>query len=279
MKPQRSFQFKLITAVTGAFVTGIVGTALFHWLTAGSVQDSPKTGLLSLAEIRGNHARTSSSSAGFLAQDQGGQPEAANCPQGAVVDGHLLTMTCQQDDGSINQGNFNNSLRIVAGNGSFAEISTSEKTIHANANAQLTGVVTLQAHNGFPGGAVAPLIWTTSWGDHDTSWRSINHWIPVGDSTYAVRIDVKAPHTPGTYSIIFAFEGEMNGAEVASASNWAGPGVRWNDCNDLSDFTREQIAEAQKCGFTVDEWLWAKGYGPTYVPADALTIEVGGWGL
>ncbi|MCL5045088.1 MAG: hypothetical protein M1336_07365 [Deltaproteobacteria bacterium] len=50
--------------------------------------------------------------------------------------------------------------------------------------------------------------------------------------------------------------------------------MTWDDCNDLAEMTPDQIAEAQKCGFTANQWRWESRYGTTYVPADALTIEL-----
>jgi hypothetical protein len=54
---------------------------------------------------------------------------------------------------------------------------------------------------------------------------------------------------------VFAFQLEMNGANVASATNWAKGQPVWGDGNDVAQFDPEQIAEAQQFGCTTDRWL------------------------
>ncbi len=200
----------------------------------------------------------------------------ANCPQGAVVSSSLITVHCQQNDSSVNQFQFGNLLHIVSGTGVFSEISPATKSILAAPNSPLFGTVALQAHNGFPPDAVAPLIWTPSWGPHQTSWRLVQGWIPVGNSSYVASINTNAPQTSGVYFIAFAFDGELSGDQVAAATNWPRREDTWDDCNDVAQLTPFQIVQAQKCGFTVNQRLFVDGYKPSYLPADAIIVHVEG---
>jgi hypothetical protein len=67
---------------------------------------------------------------------------------------------------------------------------------------------------------------------------------------------------------------EMNGGDVASATNWALGQDVWNDGNDIAQFDSAQLYDAQQFGCAVDFSLVVEGYKPMYVPADAITVEV-----
>ena len=204
---------------------------------------------------------------------------AANCPQSAIINPRLVTMDCRQNDSAVDQFQFGNVLHIGSGTGTFSEISATSKFIRVAPNEPLAGTVTLRAHNGFPPDAVAPLIWTPSWGPHKTSWRLIHGWIPVGDSSDTASINVNAPQQAGPYFIAFAFDGELSGDQVASATNWARRKDTWNDCNDDAELTPIQVAEAQRCGFTVNQRLYSAGYRPSYLAADVIIVHVEGGGV
>jgi hypothetical protein len=48
-----------------------------------------------------------------------------------------------------------------------------------------------------------------------------------------------------------------------------------DDGNDIGRFDSRQIEEAQRYGCAIDDWLSESGFHPLYIPADAITIEVG----
>lgn len=200
-------------------------------------------------------------------------PLAQDCPESAAIEKKLVALGCQQSDALVVQSKFANTLRIISGTGAFSELSPAEKSLRVTPGQVLVGTVTPAAHNGFPSDAVTPLIWTPSWGSHRTSWRLINRWIPVGDSLYVASLNLSAPEASGTYFIAFAFNGELTGAQVASATNWATRRVVWDDCNDIAQLGAAQIAEAQKCGFTIDNRLLTDGYKLSYLPMDAVYIS------
>jgi hypothetical protein len=87
---------------------------------------------------------------------------------------------------------------------------------------------------------------------------------------------VTAPAKPAIYHILFAFQWEIGGDHVASATNWATGGDRWDDGNDIAEFTSSQIAESQKYGCAVDDWLMQTGMQEVLVPSDAITVLVTG---
>lgn len=166
-------------------------------------------------------------------------------------------------------------INIQAGTGSFANLSPAVKAISVAAGSPISGTVQLNVTNSGPSFAVAPLIWTPSWGDPANSWRMIQGWVRDGTQTLAGTIEVAAPQTPGTYHILFAFQMETNGQSVASATNWALGHPVWGDGNDIADFDQQQINEAQQFGCTINNWLVQTGHQLTYVPADAITVVVG----
>jgi len=92
-------------------------------------------------------------------------------------------------------------------------------------------------------------------------------------------VQLSAPPQAGIYYIIFAFRGELTGAQMASATNWPLGYEVWNDGNDIADFSSTQISEAQQNGVTVVNWLYTSGYLPTYTPACAITLVVGAHAL
>jgi len=125
-----------------------------------------------------------------------------------------------------------------------------------------------------PGFAVAPLIQTPPWGDHQASWKAITNLRP-GESMIAAQVNERAPFQPGTYHIFLAFQLELSGANVASGTNWARHADVWNDGNDVSELSFSQVRQAQQYGCTIDQWLTNDGFEFVYLPADAITIQVG----
>jgi hypothetical protein len=88
-------------------------------------------------------------------------------------------------------------------------------------------------------------------------------------------IAVNAPSSEGTYYLIFAFNAELNGAQVASCTNWRHEGgVVWNDGNDIASFSSQKIAEIQSNGRTTVSYLFTTWSQQWTVPSDAIKIVV-----
>jgi hypothetical protein len=172
-------------------------------------------------------------------------------------------------------------LQIVSGSGSFSSVSPANKILNVYSGATLNGTVNLQTFAEGCDFCVVPLIYTPSWGNDSTSWQLINSGIPnSGYSSQTANVSLTAPTRPGVYYIIFAFQWEIGGDHVASASNWALGYDVWNDGNDIAEFNAAQISSAQLNGYALDEWLYGGPngttvYEPQYVPSDAITLIVG----
>jgi hypothetical protein len=170
-------------------------------------------------------------------------------------------------------GNTHGLIQIVSGTEAFAGVGDGNKALGVAPGSLLQGSVTLRVINGGPGFALAPLIQTPSWGNHETSWSFIGN-VPPGESQFIAQVQVHAPLQPGTFHILFAFQLETNGGSVASATNWARRNNIWNDGNDIADFKPAQIQQAQQFGCAINPWLTETGIQPASVPADAITVDV-----
>ena len=146
------------------------------------------------------------------------------------------------------------------------------KTLTVFAGSLLQGAVTVHVINGGPGFVLAPLIQSLVGQPRD--FLVFHSKRSSGRIAITARVKLTAPTQPGTYHIIFAFQLETNGGSVASATNWARHNNIWNDGNDIADFNSSQIQQAQRMGCAINPWLTETGIQSTYVPADALTVDV-----
>jgi serine/threonine protein kinase len=170
-------------------------------------------------------------------------------------------------------------LHIVSGVGGFSAVSASNKTLMVSPGAKLSGKIKLEARNLGPANAIAPLVFTPSWGEPSRSWHTIQNSIPAGETEPQATIALTAPASPGVYHLIFAFQWQIDGDYVASATNWTAGASRWNDGRTLASVSAQQIANAQANGSAMVNWLM-QNKPPTYAqqrtPMDALTIVVAG---
>jgi hypothetical protein len=164
-------------------------------------------------------------------------------------------------------------LQIQSGAGAFADLTSKNKTLRADAGSLLDGTVTLRAIDLGPAFASTPLIQTPSWGDPQSTWRLISNVSP-GQQTLTAQIRERLPSQAGVYHILFAFNMEMDGGNVASLTNWARGRDVWNDGNDLAQMDSSEIQDAQQSGCIVTAALGVEGYVPIYLPADAITVNV-----
>jgi serine/threonine protein kinase len=184
-------------------------------------------------------------------------------------------------------------IRILSGTGDFASVSDANNVLNVSPGATLNGTIELSVLNLGPGDAVAPLIFTPSWGDHSSSWRQISRSVPTGQSQQQTQVSFVAPTTPGVYHIIFAVDWEVGGNHVASGTSWAigkdlGYGWVnnfdvWNDGNDIADFNAAQLSSAQLNGWTTNSEMngpdathSTRWYQQRPYPADAITLVVTG---
>lgn len=188
----------------------------------------------------------------------------------------------EQTDHSIpTSGGTGGQIRISSGTGDFSSVSDASNTLNVAPGATLNGTINLSVLNLGHSDAVAPLIYTPSWGDHSSSWRSLSGSVPTGRSQQQARISLVAPTVPGIYHIIFAMCWEIGGDHVASATSWAAGDDIWNDGNDIADFNEVQLSSAQRNGWAMnsdmngpDSTHPTRWYQPRYYPADAITLTV-----
>jgi hypothetical protein len=170
-------------------------------------------------------------------------------------------------------------IRILSGTGTFVTVSDSNDIVNVSAGATLKGTINLSVLNLGPAYAVAPLIYTPSWGDNSSSWRLIKRSVPIGLSDQHAHILLVAPTTPGVYHIIFAVSWELTGDQVASMTDFNLGHSVWKDGNDIAEFNTAQLSSAQINGWAFDKNLQPTANGPGYVPrpipADAITLVVG----
>jgi len=167
-------------------------------------------------------------------------------------------------------------VKIQSGTGTFSSITATNKQIVVEPGAALKGSVAMLAKNDLESTDAAPLIGVTSWGSHSSNYWSVNNWISTGTNSYvSSNIDLDAPSSEGTYYLIFAFNAELNAAQVASCTNWRHEGgVVWNDGNDIASFSSQKIAEIQSTGRTTVNYLFTTWSQEWTVPSDAIRIIV-----
>jgi transcriptional regulator with XRE-family HTH domain len=181
---------------------------------------------------------------------------------------------CTTDWSEIVANNTHGRVSLISGTGSFAGVGPERKELAVAPNANLLGKVFLMTQNGGATFAVAPFVYTPTWGSAENSWRLVAQWVPDGTNVYSPSIVLKAPQAPGRYAIIFAFELEKSGANVASGTNWRLGTNVWSAGHRLAGLSKEQIQEAQRFGCYTSNWQMSYGVDQITVPADAVTLLV-----
>ncbi len=95
-----------------------------------------------------------------------------------------------------------------------------------------------------------PVIYTPSWGDHASSWVSVEYWVPTGTSFYDVPISLTAPDS-GTHYITFASQGQTDGSYIASLTGWFLGFNSWNDGVDLADYDATGLGDCMTTGYAM----------------------------
>jgi hypothetical protein len=172
--------------------------------------------------------------------------------------------------------NGNGVVLLVGGELAGHELSPTDWSIAVGRGRPIAGSLRIEADNFMGSNAVAPFGFTWTWGDRRSSVRVVRRSIRSGVSTLDVPLDLRAPSEPGTYYILFAFNGEFTGEQVFSCHSWAAEdGVTWYDGNDYHDMTDSEINFAHKRGF-VNAWKYrtANGYRDADVPMMPIRVVV-----
>jgi hypothetical protein len=169
-----------------------------------------------------------------------------------------------------------NWLKITAGALNGESLSVTNPAITVQANVVINGAVILQALSLCEPSWVTPLAGTASWGTHSTSYWGINSSIPVDTSTQTAVVDLVAPPDTGLYYIYFAWDAQMEYADVMSLTDWTySGGPVWNDGVDVADWPDSMAQEAIDEGNVESQYMWGDGtYGTRDIPAAAIRVYV-----
>lgn len=169
----------------------------------------------------------------------------------------------------------NGTIKLTGGSLAGQALSASEWEITVSPGQPITGTVQCETDNFMGSNAVAPFGYTWTWGTRETAIVGINGWIPTGKRQWSVPISLTAPTSPGTYYILFAFNGEFNMSQVLSCDNWSVSGIIWHDGNDYFDMDPTRLEFAHSCGF-VRNWRYRNngGYRDWEVPALPVKVVV-----
>jgi len=156
-------------------------------------------------------------------------------------------------------------------------LSASNWQVTVQPGAAISGTVQGQTTNTMGSNAVAPFGYTWTWGNRQSSIVTVNSWINTGATSFSVPISLTAPSSPGTYYILFGFNGEYDMTQVLSCTNWASGDPVWNDGNDYFDMSGSQLTAAHSAGY-VAAWPYktGSGYTNTNVPTMPVKIVVAG---
>lgn len=171
-------------------------------------------------------------------------------------------------------------VHLTGGSLNGTSLSSSNWQITVNPNQSITGSVTVRTDNKMSSSAVAPFGYTWTWGNRTSANRQVNGDIPSGTKNWNVPINLTAPSSPGTYYILFGFNGEYNMQQVMACDNWnAGGSVRWNDGNDYHDLGTSQLQYARQNGY-VNGWPYrfSDGYRDFNIPVAPIRVVVSGGG-
>jgi len=139
----------------------------------------------------------------------------------------------------------------------------------------IAGTVSIEAENLGGPGDIVPLVLVWNWGAHETSYSTIDGWISTGISTHDVVIDMTAPVAEGVYYYAIAFGLEMNGAQVASLTNWQVPGnPHWNDGHDIADWGEAEYNQSVFLHAVTTQYEGAGGFHSSTVPAAMIKVTV-----
>jgi hypothetical protein len=154
-------------------------------------------------------------------------------------------------------------LRLLSGTINGQSIDSARTRVVVRPGAPLTGVVHIQSLTSATtaallSGAVA------LWGDRRTNFLTLRALPPYGldfkssveleDQSGSFRV-LRAPMVPGVYHLVVLYAAETEFRFVASGTNWVLGEPKWNDGNDIADFTPGQIEELRTTGQTLQTIL------------------------
>ena len=131
-------------------------------------------------------------------------------------------------------------------------LSTVTPSLSVTPGQAISGTVHIAVQNDHRPGAIFPVGATPTWGDHQSSYWSVDHSAPSFSTTsYEVPVALTAPSTPGVYAIVFAAAPETSLAHVMSATRWYSGPPRWNNGDDIAGWDASRVNFAMTNGYVI----------------------------
>ena len=173
------------------------------------------------------------------------------------------------------QPSFSSYIRLVSGTVNGQPVSKDDYEVTVSPGSSISGSVTIEVKNGLDTTSVLPIIGTSNWGSHQSSYWEISSYNHYGTEHYDVPLNLQAPSSPGTYYIIFAGAWEMHASNVASGTNWNVGADEWDDGNDIAGWSSSTIELAAADGYVSGvSWLFPSGTGTANCIASAIRVQV-----
>ena len=131
-------------------------------------------------------------------------------------------------------------------------LSTVTPSLSVTPGQAISGTVHIAVQNDHRPGAIFPVGATPTWGDHQSSYWSVDHSAPSFSTTpYEVPVALTAPSTPGVYAIVFAAAPETSLAHVMSATRWYSGPPQWNNGDDIAGWVASRVNFAMVNGYVI----------------------------
>jgi len=162
-------------------------------------------------------------------------------------------------------------LRLGTGMLAGQAVSAEIREITVAPGAALQGSFSVIVSNGMPGGAIAPVAVTPTWGEPETSYWVENGWIGTGVNNETVDVNLIAPQMPGTYYLVVAMAGTYNGAQIMSGTHpaWA---ANWAEGNTVAELPASDFELGAAQGWIPFAW-WSPN-GPLHQELALTSVRI-----
>jgi len=170
---------------------------------------------------------------------------------------------------------FSHSIFLEGGSLAGQDLSPTQWSIDVQPGQNINGNVLAEAFGSRSRPTViVPFGYTWTWGDRETDIVTLSGNIPQTASDWNVPINLTAPGSMGTYSILFGLRGEFTMQQVFSGTNWTYGSVVWNDGNDFHDLSDEELTIAHENGNVPWTLLVTTGYVPSQPGVMPIKVNV-----
>jgi|GEM_PF-5216165 len=169
-----------------------------------------------------------------------------------------------------------NIVTLVSGSLNGDSVESGILEVFADPLDTLEGAIAISVTNTHCPNCVAPLVKVWSWGNHQQSYSTIDSWVPIGTFVYNLPISLITPESIGVYFLVFSYRWEMNGAQVASLTNWQVPGnPHWNDGHDIADWGLIEYNQSINEHSVYTFYEYVSGWDSVLVPSAIIRINNG----